>query len=159
MMFERRDGADWIFRLKSKERELLLSVLGFREQFPRRSSPISRDPDTATEFLEAGQELNSSLTAHRGSVAKSVDQMLKDPVRCRAIQGGYELLMDSDQVHGLLQALNEVRIGAWEKLGCPDFESAVKPKISSKGVASLWVLQLTALFQGRLLAALEHDPS
>lgn len=159
MTFERRDGTDWIFRLESKERELLLSVLEFRGQFPRRGLSISRDPDTAAELAEAGQDLISSLTAHRESVAKSVDQMLKDPVRCRAIPGGHELLMDSDQVHRLLQALNDVRIGAWETMGCPDFESAVKPKIGSKGVVGLWVLQLTALFQSRLLAALEHNPS
>ncbi|MSU36170.1 MAG: hypothetical protein EXS36_13925 [Pedosphaera sp.] len=159
MTFERREGVEWVFRLKPRERELLLSVLGFRKHFPRQSLAISRDPDTATDLCEAGQDLNSSLAAHWGLVAKSVDRMLKDPVRCRGIDGGHELLMDSDQVHGLLQALNDVRLRAWEKLGRPDVETGVVLKIGSDNIVGLRVLQLTALFQGSLLEALDQNAS
>jgi hypothetical protein len=50
--------------------------------------------------------------------------------------------------------LNDVRVGAWEKLGCPDFESGDRPELSDENFLCFWAFQVTDVFQGELLAAL-----
>ena len=71
--------------------------------------------------------------------------------------GAWQLTLNDPDATRLLQVLNDIRVGAWEKLGCPDFEAEKRPEVTEENFLCFWACQLTDLFEGVLLAALEGD--
>lgn len=140
-----------VFHLTKDERQALEAVLHLGRRFGRRSTSLSRRAEALERGEEALADLEQALAGHRRELTQSIAALLADPQRCRATGDGCELTLSSADSESLLQGLNQTRIGAWESLGCPDYEKEGWPEPTEKNIASFWALQVTDLFQGMLL--------
>ena len=149
-----RDSEALVFRLTRREPDTLRMLLRLRNAFPR--APRSLSHDRGSALLDAAtMELESALGEHRAAQVTLLDQLLADPARITPDAGGVRLRLSHSDVELLLQALNEVRIGAWEKLGCPESNPIEPLGAGEKHFLCYWALDLSAQFQEALLLALE----
>ena len=153
-----RESGRLVFRLAKREHEALLTTLRLRPLFPRRSKPIASDGVTDPKLHAAQEDLETALAEHRQEQTGTLEALLADPERCAPLKpSGWRLTLSEGDAEALLQALNEVRVGSWEKLGAPDFEAGERPELTEENFLCLWAFQLSEVFQGVLLDALMGD--
>jgi hypothetical protein len=147
----------YVIRLDSREHDALLAAIGLRPHLPR--APRSLTADTAVEpGLRAAQgDLDAALTEHRQELTTSIDQLLADPEKVSSQGKGKVLTLTSDEIALVLQGLNDVRVAAWERLGCPNFDEGERPEVNQENFLCLWTIQATDLFQSFLLAVLAGE--
>lgn len=147
-----------VFRLSRREMDALKATLQLRGGWKRADRSLTADTPATSELRRAQDDLNEALSEHRKELTESIDGLLQDPQRCVATKGGgFNLTLSFPDTEQLLQALNQVRVGAWESLGSPDFESGDVPAPDESNLSAYWALQLTDAFLGLLLAALRAD--
>lgn len=147
----------WVFRLSRRDLDALRTTLQLRVLLQRQPRSITSDTATTQELMTAQADFDDALNEHRRELNEAVDRLLADPERCVvAKSGACDLTLTASDAELLLQALNEVRVGAWEKLGRPDFESGELPEPSETNLHAYWALQLTDGFQGQILMALAN---
>lgn len=150
-----RDPGQLVFRLTKRDHEALLTTLRLGPLFPRQGKPISRDAAGVEKLRAAQEDLDAALAEHRKSRVAEVEALIADPARCAPLKpSGWRLTLSTADSEALLQLLNEIRVGAWEKLGAPDFGAGERPKLDEENLLGLWAFQLSEVFQGVLLDAL-----
>ena len=153
-----REPDKLVFRLSKREYEALLVAVRLRSHLPRQARSITSDTPKEARLREAQEDLTNALKEHRQELSRWAEDLLADPTRCAAQKGsGYQLTLSASDSELVLQTLNEVRIAAWEKLGCPNLATGDRPEISDENFLCFWAFQVTDMFQGTLLAALAGE--
>lgn len=154
-----RDADRLMFKLTKREHEALMTTLRLAPLFPRGNSPISRDSTQLSEAVPSAQaDLDEALADHRLEQTEGITRLLTDPKRCAKFgSGAWKLTLTVSDADRMLQVLNEIRVGAWEKLGRPDFEEGSRPEVTEENFLCFWAFQLTDVFEGQLLAALDGE--
>lgn len=66
---------------------------------------------------------------------------------------GWILRLTPEDRESCLQALNELRLGAWEQLGRPDPPEVPDDQaLDSPNILHWWTLEIASRFQGRLIS-------
>ncbi len=115
--------------MEARERRLLLEVLRLYPLIPASYHRLSKTADPAGNAT--GQQLlDEALAAHKVENQRRWLGWLNEPGRFRAQTGGYVLTLTAEEADALLQVLNDIRVGSWLKLGCPDpaREPATRPR-------------------------------
>ncbi|MBX3732428.1 MAG: hypothetical protein KF791_07510 [Verrucomicrobiae bacterium] len=159
MKFVSRHPDRLVLRLDSREYDALRAALALRAHLSRRRRPISGDASTPRDVpADADAELHEALGEHRRHLGEAVEALLADPKRCAPLpRGARELTLGTEDATLLLQTLNDLRVGAWEHLGCPDFEEEDRPEVTEENFLCLWALQVTDLFLAFLLRGLQTE--
>jgi hypothetical protein len=158
-----REPGKLVLRFSKREYETLLTILRLRPLFPRRSRPIASDGDGgADEQLRTAQaDLDAALAEHRDEQIPALEALLADPERCLLQPGdGWQLTLNDPDAEMLLQALNEIRFGAWEKLGRPGGdtgEGGQPAELTQENFLALWAFQVGGSLQGALLEAMTGE--
>lgn len=153
-----RDPDKLVFRLDSRDYDALRAAVALRSHLTRRRRPLTGEIAIPDSLRDAGNDLDEALTEHRREMTTAVDALLTDPVRCAEQSRGARLLsLTHDDANLLLQVLNDLRVGAWERLGCPDFEAGQRPEVNEGNFICLWAFQVTELFEAHLLEGLMGD--
>jgi hypothetical protein len=100
--------------------------------------------------------LSASLMDLRREQASRVQEFLRNQPVAPDGSPGRLLRVGLDEVDWLLQVLNEVRVGSWYALGCPDEVEEEKARKSSESVSHLIRYDFSGWMQAVLLAALEQ---
>ena len=100
--------------------------------------------------------LEEAIAAQQQTHKQQVEALLANKARFVEESGGFRFALDRDQVEWLLQVLNDVRVGSWLILGCPDPEAGKPPKPTPKNAPFLLAMELCAHFQYELLEALDQ---
>jgi hypothetical protein len=156
MKLLRRDSEGSIWHLRSRERDLLLLLFSRHPAAGRQATRISFTSEDLDRRVTG--DLSSHLDEHRAAARGNVLRWLTDATVCVRGKGGFALTLSPGGLEELLQALNDIRLGAWERLGRPnppDVPDDLAPE--SPALAEWWLLDLASGFQGRILEALEHD--
>lgn len=157
-LHERNDEATSWF-LASGERNLLLTLFS-RPTEPRQRVQLSRTSKALEEQCQS--DLAGELETHRAEVrsrlvmllgvASPIQMTIQTPTRARE-DSGWILRLTPEDREFLLQALNELRLGAWEQLGRPnppEVPDDLAP--TSPDILHWWNLEISSRFQGRLLS-------
>lgn len=153
-----RSPETMVFRIAKREHEALLVALRLRSHLSRGRRSIASDTPREDKLRSAEEDLAAALKEHRDALTSGTESLLADTARFSPQKGGgYHLTLAPADSEMLLQALNDVRVGVWEKLGCPDFEGGDRPELNDENFLCFWALQVTDLFQGVLLAALSGE--
>lgn len=155
-LLSKSDDGRFVFKLTSSERENLEALLGMTLEFPVRQRPLSSDSIPA-ELREAEKDLDEALSQHRSELHQALGALLKDPQRCTPGKGGFALSLNRCEIESLLQALNSVRVGAWDRMGSPDFEAGERPKPGPETAVCIAIFRITDVFLAGLLGALEEE--
>jgi len=151
------EGTSWF--LSPGERNLLLTLFS-RLIDPRQPAQLSRTSEALEELCQSdlAGELEKNRAAVRSrlvvllGVAVSAQTTIQTPTGPRE-DAGWILRLTLEDRESFLQALNDMRLGAWEQLGRPD-----PPEVpddlapDSPNILHWWTLEIASRFQGRLLS-------
>ena len=147
-------GGRIVFLLSENEYGTILRLLAMQGNLPQSPKGLSKnlgDPRTRS----AQEDLQEAMGDHRRDLYKAVETLLKDESRCVPGPKTRTLPLEPRHVEMLLQAVNGIRVGAWERMGSPDFEAGAKPDDTPLAEACLAIIQVTDLLLAQLLRSLE----
>jgi hypothetical protein len=152
--FVRTNGDQLVFRLSQREYRLLVQVLKLHPLIPTGHHQLSRTADPAE--IEADQRLlEEAMTTLKSSARKELDRFLKDRRRVRLQGNGCELSIPLAQVEWFLQVLNDIRVGSWLQLGCPDEQHGRPVELTRANSKFLVAMELCGLLQSVILQAVD----
>ena len=92
--------------------------------------------------------MGQQRVAHR----RKVEELFRAPQRFfKNALGERHLVLTAAQLEWLLQVLNDIRVGSWVRLGCPDMEQRAALNLTRTGARSLQAMHICGEFQLALL--------
>lgn len=137
-----------------REKQLLWDLLRHFPRVPPAHHRPSHRPDDIP--AESRQLLAEQLAAQRAANARRVPELLHDPRRFVRVGRQYRWTLSLADVEWLLQVLNDIRVGSWIALGCPEEQDRRRlTRLSTEEVAFFRDMELAAYFEAELLEALD----
>ena len=154
MMLLRKRNAAFTFELKPGERILLLKLL---RQYPLTPLSHHKIAHGAVTGKRAGEQqlLEEAMAAHQQALRQQVQDLLAPGRRFTKFGDQYHLTLREAEIEWLLQVLNDVRVGCWVQLGCPEHEQLNELRQTNADANLL--MEMAVLFQMVLLSALHPD--
>jgi hypothetical protein len=142
-----------VFRFERPEREMFVRIL---ELYPVQQGSMRRigDDENAQELLEkALQEQRGKLRAEAERLLQSNGELVIDA----EFNEFWDLTLSEAEVEWILQMLNDVRVGLWAQIGCPNpsHDIKVKGEPSDELVRAHVIMQLCATWQAILMQAVD----
>ena len=143
-----------VFQMSAREEALLLATLRVYPMLANGHHRISQDPKTAGSAEQ--RLLEESMAQQRAAHKRKLDGLFLAPQRFfKEAAGELRLVLTGDQFEWLLQVLNDIRVGSWVKLGCPDLEKAAPLEMTRANARSVQVMHISGQFQMALLEAVK----
>jgi hypothetical protein len=143
-----------IFQINPREEALLLAILRLYPVLASNHYQISKDPKAARSAEQ--RLLEESMGQLRAEHRRKLDEMFRAPQRFfKDAPGERRLVLTGVQLEWLLQVLNDIKVGSWVQLGCPELEQADPVKLTAVNARSLQAMHLSAQFQSVLLEAVK----
>ncbi len=154
-----KDEERLVFSLGGSERETLLRLLGTRRHLPLKPRKLSNQGSPKT-LQEAAEDLHTASDRHQTEIFQTLSSWLENPSQCVPEKVGHTFTLARGQMELVLQALNGIRIAAWEKMGAPDMEENF-PEHTPLNEACIAIIQVTDRLLAQLLRSLEEkgEPS
>jgi hypothetical protein len=150
----RSTDAGFVFQFARRERRLLLGVLELYPLIPASYHRLSKTADP--EQIAADQKLlDEALAAQKAENQRQLLAVLNGPGRFKLEADGYDLTLSAEQVDCFLQVLNDVRVGSWLKLGCPDPGKERPAEPTEDNVHYYVAMEFCGVVQSLLLQALD----
>ncbi|HRT55193.1 MAG TPA: hypothetical protein P5038_01065 [Candidatus Paceibacterota bacterium] len=146
----------YVFHLGRREKTLLTEVLGLYPRVPAGYQRLSRQGRGA-EVENAQQLLDEALAEQRAENTRLVRRLLADPARLGPDPAGkgWLLRLSPSDFEWLLQVLNDIRVGSWVNLGCPEARLDLK-FLAPANAPDFWAMEFSGYFQMQFLEALNH---
>jgi hypothetical protein len=146
------EGDKLTFQITKIEKRLLFDLLALYPLVPALFQPLSRTANPAD--IQADQRLlEESLAAHKQENKKQLGVIIDQINRSQESSGECRFSLCSDQIEGLLQVLNDIRVGSWQKLGSPDALQKKAIELNEQNARNTWAMEVAGLFQMALLSA------
>jgi hypothetical protein len=143
-----------IFQIDAREEALLLAILRLYPVLENSHHRLSKDPKNAGSAEQ--RLLEESMAQQRAAHQRKLDQSFLSPQRFfKEAAGQRRLVLAGDQFEWLLQVLNDIRVGSWVKLGCPDLEKTAPVELTRANARALHAMHLSGQFQAALLEAVK----
>jgi hypothetical protein len=147
-------GRSLIFQINAREEALLLAILRLYPVVQNSHHQLSKDPERAGSAEQ--RLLEESMAQQRAAHRRKLDELFLSPQRFfKDAPGERRLVLTRDQFEWLLQVLNDIRVGSWVKLGCPDLLKDAPPEANRANARALQSMQLSGQFQSALLEAVK----
>ena len=143
-----------VFGLGSREKTFLERLLSYYPILPDASPRLTREP--LAEMAEADLLLQNSLREHKLELAGWLRLHLAEGEALRRSATGWRLTLHAADSDRLLQIFNELRVGAWNKLGRPEALDDESLANLPGAVPFFAIMTLAGQFQMNLLHALEE---
>lgn len=145
-----------VFWLHPDDRAALLMVL---DQYPvLKEDYQSLTQSQDSKLAEAARELlRQSLAEQKAENQRFKQTFMLEGRHLQKVQRGWHMTLKSHEIERLLQVLNDVRVGLWYALDCPDIAvpeswNLEKPEQLEK----LWLMEAAGSLEWRILELLEH---
>ena len=149
-----RDGGRHVFHLTDRDRDALRLLLRIADDLGRGPARLTRQPDEPLP-KEAPADFSGDMAGIHADRLTAATGWLDDPKRCIPGKGGFGLTLQPTETEDLLRAVNSAKVGAWEALGCPDFELGEGPDLKPENLRAIVALELAGPFLLVLLEALD----
>ena len=141
------------FHLGQRETRLLLQILKLYPRVP--SAHLKLTQSDRVPDQEANQRLlDEALAEQRAENKKQLLALLADPRRFARTETGGRLSLPPAEVEWLLQVLNDIRVGSWIILGCPEDKL---PELNDTTASNFLAMEMAGYFQAQLLEALHGE--
>lgn len=152
MRLLRRNEQELVLSLDNAEQQVLRDLLAAYPVLRTDFQPLSKNADPQDAKQQANQQLLvEALAAQKAEYAKLRDQFLASPDRLRPVKRHWELRIAPAEIEWLLQVLNDVRVGNWERAGCPEEEPLGILNVTVKDVHALIIMETAGFFIHDLL--------
>jgi hypothetical protein len=147
----------FLLRLERRDHTLLTETLRQYPVIPPGYHRLSRSPNPAAD--SGGQALlEEFLKAEKVQHKKRIDRFLTSIAPPSAAAVPRPASLDRDDLEWLLQVLNDVRVGSWIRLGCPDTTARQRSRIPKTQIPTLVTLEVAGHFECVILQALDSSP-
>jgi len=144
----RRTDEARVFLLKASELQMLVLVLS---QFPLRDQDQQISRFGNDEDLKGAQQLlNEAMADRRKDARRELEAWLKSAGRFTHTAAGEELMVRHGETDWLLQILNNVRVGAWQRLGEPEDLPGAFRSATPESIRYLTVMEMAGGLQSIL---------
>ena len=156
MKLIKTDGAGLTFAMSRREQTLLTDVL---KQYPLVPVSHHKLTRTANGRVSADDQdlLEEAMSAQKTEQKGRVGEWLAQKGRFAAHGSSLRVTISHADMEWLLQVLNDVRVGSWLALGCPDPDEGKVPVINESTARFVFLMELSGHFQCVLLAALHGE--
>jgi hypothetical protein len=151
MKLIRRSAAKLIFHLGQREGGVLLQILQRYPRIPPAHQPLSKSGQVPNQ-QESQKLLDEALAEQRADSKKQLQALLADPQRFKKLDSGFRLSLTPAEAEGLLQVLNDIRVGSWIILGSPEGRLE---GLNAETAPDFWAMEMAGAFESILLEALE----
>lgn len=124
----------------------LLAHYPFTVPEPTQASKTDECPGAC----EREQLLAESLAEHREELHRMA-QTLGDAQHLVEMKSCWRLTLTAAEREVLLQIMNDIRVGAWQTLGCPDPLPVLKPGIPPREYSLMALMHVAGAFEHHLL--------
>lgn len=147
----------YIFELLLEEKELLIKILKLYPLVDYSNYELSRSLKN-DQISQSKKILLDALKEHQVENRRLMHELFENPDALKPKQNPdyYTLELDSEKIERLLQVLNDIRIGSWQKLGCPDLDSREEVVRSPEDIMSLYIMDICEYFEYYLLKAMGY---
>ncbi len=156
MKLVKKTDDEVVFWLHPDEYEALLMVV---DQYPvlkedYQTLSQSQDP----KIVEAAQELlRQSLEEQKAENQRFKQTFMQQGKHLKRVGKGYHLILKAHEVERLLQVLNDVRVGMWYALGCPESnDPEVVLKSNLHHLDKYWAMEIAGSLEWNLIELLEN---
>ncbi len=155
MKLVRASRGEYLFQMSGRERSLFREVLRHFPLVPLAHHTLSRT-QPAEAKAENDRLLRQAMSARQEEQKGRLEKLLADPGRVAAQGRAWRIAFAPEEMEWLLQVLNDVRIGSWLILGCPDPDEGRGPQVTQASARYLFLMELSDHFQCALLEALDR---
>ncbi len=142
-----------ILQFGRREKELLLLVLQLYPRIPPAHHKLSK----STKLDPSSQQLlDEALAEQRAQHRQQLSGLLTQAGRWTEHPQGWRLALAPGEIEWLLQVLNDIRVGSWVLVGCPETQQL--EVLNEETAPHLWAMEVAGAFQTGLLQVLEHRP-
>ncbi len=142
------------FAISPREESLLLAMLRLYPALENSHHRLSRDPASAGSSEQ--RLLEESMAQLQAAHRRKVDNLFLTPQRFfKDAPAGRQLVLTGEQLEWLLQVLNDIRVGSWVRLGCPDLEKPGPLEPTRANARALQAMHISGQFQSDLLEAVK----
>ena len=156
MKFLSRQGNSLEFELSVREGQALRFVLGRYPSLDPAYHQIAR-PGTGTPLQDEQQLLVEAMSETQRENRRLLESFLARRLHSAdnpAPRAAWRLTLTLADADWLLEVLNDVRMGAWVRLGCPEPGRATLPKSGAQALADFSAMEVAGHLQTVLLEAL-----
>lgn len=157
MRLVERAGDRWVFGLGMREKALLERLLQFYPMRPEGGATLSREGGPGWEDAEG--LLRETLREQRDELGAWSRVRLSEGAALHRSGQGWHLALEGGEVERLLQVLNELRVGAWTRLGCPEDLDAASLAADAGRAPMYMIMMLAGQFEMDVLHALNGEES
>jgi hypothetical protein len=152
MKVVRRQKEKIFFEFSHKEKILWLAILKLFPLVPKSHHRLSKNREIP-DHEENQRLLEESLQQQQHENRQLLTTLLGDPGRFKPCEAGFKFSLARSEIEGLLQVLNDVRIGSWIALGSPDLEREKQLAINAQSLMHLQRMELAGMFETFFLNA------
>jgi len=147
----------FVFELMSEEKELLSKIFGLYPMLDRDKIELSKTIKDE-QICQSKKILSDAFKEFQDSNKRFISELFEksDNFKPSEDYEYYTLELDGEQIERLLQILNDIRVGMWQKLGCPDLENRKDFIRSAEDVFAVYIMDICEYFEYYLLKALGY---
>ncbi len=153
-LLERSDGR-LVFQIGVREKALLGRLLSLYPLQPDPPAALARQPWDPEKLADAEALLREALREQRSQLADWIHLRFTDGEAFQRLPSGWRLVLETADIDQLLRVLNELRVGAWTKLGCPEEIDSTQLYNSAALAPFHAIMSLAGQYEMILLHALE----
>jgi hypothetical protein len=143
-----------LFQITLPEKAVLLTTLKLFPVLRANHHQLTKNPNSARAAEQ--QLLEEAMSQQQSAHKRKLAQFFRAEKQFfRADHGELRLALTAAQLEWLLQVLNDIRVGSWVQLGCPELEIARRLKAARENPAGFTAMETSGYFQMVLLEAFE----
>ncbi|MGH7867512.1 MAG: hypothetical protein ACREP9_07745 [Candidatus Dormibacteraceae bacterium] len=153
MKLNRAGEDNFVLKLGSRERVLLVGLLRLYPCVPSNFMPISKSgnlPDAAS----SQKLIDEALAEQRSENKRQVRRFIDDRARWHEHNGVFQASFSAAEIDWLLEILNDIRIGSWMILGSPEERLEI---VNQETAPHLWAMEMAVFFQMRIIHSLDEE--
>ena len=153
-----QDDNHYVLQFTTQEKDLLLGLLPQYPKLPADHHQASKN-DTINADVQA--LLADALAEQREKNRVAAQSFLTNTARFEPNEEDWLLTLTDVEIEWFLQVLNDLRVGSWLALDCPEqdddgsyinFES-----VTAENVTDIWTMEICGALQYELLKALHEE--
>lgn len=156
MRLLRKEAGKFQFAIGRREKALLKAVLNEYPLVPLSHHQLFRGEAAADGASDQGL-LEEAMDQQKQEHKQWVASLLTSKTRFRKEENGQQVSFSAAEMERLLQVLNDVRVGSWLILGCPDPDEGTLPNLTEANARFLFLMELSGQFECELLEALDNS--
>ncbi|MDH7503153.1 MAG: hypothetical protein QHJ82_10665 [Verrucomicrobiota bacterium] len=153
MTLLKAEGDRYQFGMSLAEKTVLLVLLDRYPTIPLSYYKLSKTPGGDKEDDQA--VLEEAMSSRRSLLKRRVTQLMHGEDRFQQGQNQLHVTFTRDEIEWLLQVLNDIRVGSWIRLGCPDCEKRMPVMTTGEDKLSFAEMELAAHFECMFLEAVD----